>query len=128
MTLPPGYYFLELYNSSFAHPGTFLWETSGFTNTPQSFVAAEAPGRTWFTQGFDLAIEVRSGVTGADCNDTGVLDECEVMAGGDFDVNGSVDLADFAYLQECLTGPGKLPLPAGSRVRVLLHSGVRSRW
>ena len=39
----------------------------------------------------------------ADCNDNGVPDACEPR--GDFNVNGRIDLDDFAILAECLSGP-----------------------
>jgi hypothetical protein len=35
---------------------------------------------------------------------------------GDYDVDGDVDLADYAHLAPCVTGPGDGPPPAGCDV------------
>ena len=40
-----------------------------------------------------------------DCNANGVLDECETIAGGDFNADGYVNSMDFVALAECLAGP-----------------------
>jgi hypothetical protein len=47
-----------------------------------------------------------------DCNDNGLPDACEPIAGGDFNADGTVDLADYPALAECLAGPGLAPSPA----------------
>ena len=46
-----------------------------------------------------------------DCNGNGVLDECDAIGGGDFDIDGDVDLDDFAALFDCLAGPDTAPTP-----------------
>ena len=47
----------------------------------------------------------------SDCNGNGLPDECDAIDGGDFDVDGDVDVDDFAALAECLAGPGESPAP-----------------
>ena len=42
---------------------------------------------------------------GWDCNLTGVPDDCESFGPGDFDGDYDVDLVDFAFLAEAMTGP-----------------------
>ena len=44
-----------------------------------------------------------------DVNGNGTPDECDAMAGGDFDVDGDTDIDDFLYFQACLAGPGGVP-------------------
>lgn len=70
------------------------------------------------------------GCDGLDCNNTGLLDECDVLAGtspdcnenlnpdecdtilpGDFDTNGQIDLHDYRGLPYCLAGPSETPHP-----------------
>jgi len=46
-----------------------------------------------------------------DCNDNAVPDCAETIEGGDFDVNGAVDLADVRALAGCLRGPESVPAP-----------------
>lgn len=46
-----------------------------------------------------------------DCNGNGVVDACEPIGGGDFDVDGDVDAADAAGLADCLAGPDQSPAP-----------------
>ena len=53
-----------------------------------------------------------AGGTSLDCNGTGVPDECEPIGDGDFDVDGDLDLDDYAVLVDCLDGAGSLPVPA----------------
>ncbi|MCH8147849.1 MAG: hypothetical protein IH987_07625 [Planctomycetes bacterium] len=43
----------------------------------------------------------------ADCNGTGVPDECENL----YDGSGSVDLGDYRFLVRCLSGPEAAPQP-----------------
>ncbi len=57
----------------------------------------------------DLA-DIAAG-TSLDCNRTFVPDECEAIAGGDFDADGRVDLDDFAAFAACLAGPALAPNP-----------------
>ena len=49
--------------------------------------------------------------TALDCNDTGVPDECESIADGDFEVDGDLDLDDFQAFAECFNGPAVSPAP-----------------
>ena len=49
----------------------------------------------------------------SDCNINGVLDICEASTAGDFDVDGDVDLHDFAALIDCLGGADTNPTPTG---------------
>ena len=42
---------------------------------------------------------------GRDCNRTGIPDDCESFGPGDFDGDYDVDLVDFAFLAEAMTGP-----------------------
>ncbi|MCP4592564.1 MAG: hypothetical protein GY842_17670 [bacterium] len=49
--------------------------------------------------------------TSPDCNTNSVPDECETLDRG-LDLDGDLDLADFARLQACFTGPGPASLPA----------------
>ncbi|MBP7936182.1 MAG: hypothetical protein KA354_16190 [Phycisphaerae bacterium] len=72
------------------------------------------------------------GGTSEDCNHNGLPDECDIAAGsskdinhsgipdeceeivavpGDFDLDGDVDMDDFAHLQACLTAVGQTSLP-----------------
>ncbi len=44
--------------------------------------------------------------TALDCNCNGVPDDCENLDGGDFDVDGDVDLGDFAAFVACVDGVG----------------------
>ena len=46
-----------------------------------------------------------------DCNGNRRLDECETIDSSDFDVDGDVDLDDFAAFLGCLAGPDVLPAP-----------------
>lgn len=48
----------------------------------------------------------------ADCNNNGLPDECDAIAGGDFDVDGDVDLDDYATFADCLAGPDESPSPS----------------
>jgi CSLREA domain-containing protein len=47
----------------------------------------------------------------ADCNDNLLPDVCEPIAGIDYDLDGDMDLADYAGFAECLGGPGVPPSP-----------------
>ncbi len=47
-----------------------------------------------------------------DRNENGVLDECEAVYGGDFDVDGFVDLNDWQWFTDCMAGPGDPFSPA----------------
>jgi hypothetical protein len=47
--------------------------------------------------------------TSLDCNATGVPDECETIAAGDFDGDGDVDGADLLSFNVCMDGPGLTP-------------------
>lgn len=59
----------------------------------------------------------------AECNGNGVPDDCETPAGGDFDLDGDVDLDDAAALVDCLAGPLALPAPTdGSCVQFCLDA------
>jgi hypothetical protein len=53
-------------------------------------------------------------VTLPDCNANGTPDWCEPIGGGDFDLSGVVDLADYAALADCWAGPGTTPDPAAA--------------
>jgi hypothetical protein len=50
-------------------------------------------------------------VTLPDCNENGTPDWCEPIGGGDYDLSGQVDLADFAKIADCLEGPNAMPNP-----------------
>jgi hypothetical protein len=47
-----------------------------------------------------------------DCNGNGVPDECDDVAGGDFDASGFVDALDFAHFDLCMAGPDAPPTVA----------------
>ena len=47
--------------------------------------------------------------TSLDCNATGVPDECEAIAAGDFDGDGDVDGVDLLALNVCMDGPNVTP-------------------
>jgi hypothetical protein len=49
--------------------------------------------------------------TSKDCNGNGVLDECELIDGSDFNGDGNVDLLDFEGFVECMAGPDAAPIP-----------------
>jgi len=49
--------------------------------------------------------------TSPDCNENLHPDECDIITPGDFNVDGFVDLDDFAALPECIAGPGQRPFP-----------------
>jgi hypothetical protein len=53
-----------------------------------------------------------AGGSAVDCNDTGLLDVCEDLAGGDFNADGRIDFADYVGFSNCLAGP--LAPPAGA--------------
>ena len=50
----------------------------------------------------------------SDCNDNGLPDECDTIGGGDFDVDGDVDLDDYTALADCLAGPDETPTPSAA--------------
>ena len=54
--------------------------------------------------------DIASGAS-LDCNDTAVPDECETIAHGDFDDNGRVGLRDVAAFADCTAGPSATPTP-----------------
>jgi len=61
--------------------------------------------------GIDDAEEIAAGMV-EDCNGNSLLDDCETIDGGDFDVDVDVDLDDFAAFADCWAGPDTLPAPA----------------
>jgi hypothetical protein len=56
-------------------------------------------------------IDISSG-TSLDCNATTVPDECEPIAQGDFNGDGSVDLDDYLGFADCVAGPELSPSPS----------------
>ena len=50
----------------------------------------------------------------SDCNDNGLPDECDTIGDGDFDVDGDVDLDDYAAFADCLAGPDETPTPSAA--------------
>ena len=46
-----------------------------------------------------------------DCNANEISDDCEMISGGDFNADASVDAADFAGFFECMMGPSEMPAP-----------------
>jgi hypothetical protein len=113
--------------------GTTIWEQSGPATWPQS-------GRSdaWEEQVVDVSAFAGQSLTitfqfasdqyvsdllgwqvdnivllsgSPDCNATGAPDECEVLGGGDFDIDGDVDLDDYEAFWNCLAGPAATPNP-----------------
>ena len=53
--------------------------------------------------------------TSLDCNVSGLLDECESIAAGDFDNDGDVDGDDLHAFGSAMAGPGAVPVPPDGR-------------
>ncbi|MCP4591153.1 MAG: hypothetical protein GY842_10435 [bacterium] len=62
------------------------------------------------TNGIADECDIAAG-TSNDCNANSTLDECETYVRSDFDLDGDVDLADFAAFQDCMAGPETSPEP-----------------
>jgi len=54
---------------------------------------------------------LRYDTTAADCNFTGIPDDCEFVGAGDFDGDGDITLDDYAAFWDCLAGPDVVPQP-----------------
>ncbi|GMU80234.1 MAG: hypothetical protein AMXMBFR47_01050 [Planctomycetota bacterium] len=100
LPLAAGSYFIEIFNNTVGNPSNWVWGSSEYV-TPTGFVQSnEAPGQNW-NQGsgaYDLAIEIRAGRVGADCNGNRVPDECDIASGfdGDCNANAIPDSCDIA--------------------------------
>ena len=112
--LTAGTYWIEIFNDTTGDNDTFFWVTSGYAKgLENAAVAGQAPGVFWSINGtYNYAIELVADVIGPDCNNTGLRDDCETLAGGDFDADGGVGPTDSAALADCLGGPDQSPSPA----------------
>ncbi|HUU82826.1 MAG TPA: choice-of-anchor D domain-containing protein [Phycisphaerae bacterium] len=50
----------------------------------------------------------------SDCNGNALPDGCDAIGGGDFDVDGNVDGADYSAFADCLAGPDQTPSPSAA--------------
>jgi Zn-dependent metalloprotease len=88
--LAPGSYYVEIFNRTPDTPDVFLWGSSEYIGVPGYATADQCPGQIWYNGAdFDLAIEILSNVTGADCNGNRVPDECDIASGFSSDCNGN---------------------------------------
>jgi hypothetical protein len=75
-------------------------------------VVVEAiPGPDCNDNGVDDYDEIAAGTAG-DCDDSGMLDECESFGFGDWDGDGAVRHADYEQFVDCFAGPAAVPAPA----------------
>ncbi len=91
VTLPAGFYFVEIYNDTSGNASSFTWESSEFLGIPGHAYALSTPGIVWnFGSTYDMSIEIYGGIVGGDCNANTVPDDCE----SDCDGNGRPDECD----------------------------------
>jgi len=98
--LPPGAYWVEIYNRTAGIEGnTFIWETGALDEETGGLgfaQAIETPGELWyFAANLNLAIQfITAGET--ECNGNGVPDSCDIADGTstDWDGNGLPDDCD----------------------------------
>lgn len=62
----------------------------------------------------------------ADCNDNHCPDECESLAGRDYNNDGVIDLLDFGFFADCVNGPAVGPSPADPACAEFCLSGFDS--
>ncbi|MCH7814507.1 MAG: hypothetical protein IID40_10870 [Planctomycetes bacterium] len=85
-------------------------------NCPTSFITVTTSYQTTSTigdcnqNGVVDDCDIADGVS-LDCNEDAVPDDCQPIGSGDFDADGSVGLPDFAAFVACAAGPGQSPTP-----------------
>ncbi|MFN0136873.1 MAG: thrombospondin type 3 repeat-containing protein, partial [Phycisphaerae bacterium] len=97
IALGPGRYFMEIFNNTPTTPDTWTWGNADYVGFTTVWAANEAPGVNWNgDRTFNLAMEILGGVTGEDCDDNGVPDDCDVANGSDCNGNSVPDACDIA--------------------------------
>ncbi len=91
LPLGPGRYFVSVYNDTSGVTDNFAWETSDYPAAPAAAYAYGGPPWYWYdwdVLSYNLALEIVGGTLGADCNENGLPDDCD-LAGGSTDLNGN---------------------------------------